>query len=160
MKLVEREVTMHRVGTGHKFTLEYTGVFASEDGTKIVARRAPDSEEVSFAVTTTRPNALNERMIERIAEEIARAIASNGVDHDIDLDRPLTELDLSVRTANCLRNSNICLVGQLVQMNEYDILRTKNFNRMSLKEIKEVLANMGLTLGMKLGWTPPGTPAT
>jgi DNA-directed RNA polymerase subunit alpha len=59
------------------------------------------------------------------------------------------ELELSVRSANCLQNANITLIGELVQKSEQDMLKTKNFGRKSLKEIKEILATMGLGLGMK-----------
>jgi len=67
--------------------------------------------------------------------------------------RSVEELELSVRSANCLQNANISLIGELVQRTEQDMLKTKNFGRKSLKEIKEILATMGLSLGMKLdGW--------
>jgi DNA-directed RNA polymerase subunit alpha len=64
--------------------------------------------------------------------------------------RSVDELELSVRSANCLQNANITLIGELVQKSEQDMLKTKNFGRKSLKEIKEILATMGLALGMKL----------
>jgi DNA-directed RNA polymerase subunit alpha len=64
--------------------------------------------------------------------------------------RSVDELELSVRSANCLQNANITLIGELVQRTEQDMLKTKNFGRKSLKEIKEILASMGLSLGMKL----------
>ena len=64
--------------------------------------------------------------------------------------RSVDELELSVRSANCLQNANITLIGELVQRTEQDMLKTKNFGRESLKEIKEILANMGLSLGMKI----------
>ena len=64
--------------------------------------------------------------------------------------RSVDELELSVRSANCLQNANIKLIGELVQRTEQDMLKTKNFGRKSLKEIKEILANMGLSLGMKI----------
>jgi DNA-directed RNA polymerase subunit alpha len=63
--------------------------------------------------------------------------------------RSVDELELSVRSANCLQNANITLIGELVQKTEQDMLKTKNFGRKSLKEIKELLATMGLGLGMK-----------
>lgn len=67
--------------------------------------------------------------------------------------RSVDELELSVRSANCLQNANISLIGELVQRTEQDMLKTKNFGRKSLKEIKEILGTMGLSLGMKLeGW--------
>jgi DNA-directed RNA polymerase subunit alpha len=64
--------------------------------------------------------------------------------------RSVDELELSVRSANCLQNANITLIGELVQRTEQDMLKTKNFGRKSLKEIKEILASMGLSLGMKI----------
>jgi len=64
--------------------------------------------------------------------------------------RSVEELELSVRSANCLKNANIRYIGELVQKTEAEMLKTKNFGRKSLNEIKEVLAEMGLTLGMKL----------
>lgn len=64
--------------------------------------------------------------------------------------RSVEELELSVRSANCLQNANITLIGELVQRSEQDMLKTKNFGRKSLKEIKEILQNMGLSLGMKI----------
>jgi DNA-directed RNA polymerase subunit alpha len=64
--------------------------------------------------------------------------------------RSVEELELSVRSANCLKNANIRYIGELVQRTEAEMLKTKNFGRKSLNEIKEVLTEMGLTLGMKL----------
>jgi len=64
--------------------------------------------------------------------------------------RPVSELELSVRATNCLRNANITLIGELVQRTEAEMLRTKNFGRKSLREIKDLLAKMGLTLGMRI----------
>ena len=68
--------------------------------------------------------------------------------------RSVDELELSVRSANCLQNANITLIGELVQKTEQDMLKTKNFGRKSLKEIKEILATMGLGLGMKFDSWP------
>ncbi|MGV3510806.1 MAG: DNA-directed RNA polymerase subunit alpha C-terminal domain-containing protein, partial [Novosphingobium sp.] len=65
------------------------------------------------------------------------------------------ELELSVRSANCLKNDNIIYIGDLVQKTEAEMLRTPNFGRKSLNEIKEVLSSMGLRLGMDIpGWPP------
>ena len=64
--------------------------------------------------------------------------------------RSVEELELSVRSANCLQNANIHLIGELVQRSEAEMLKTKNFGRKSLKEIKEILAEMGLSLGMRI----------
>ncbi len=77
------------------------------------------------------------------------------------LSRSVEELELSVRSANCLKNANIKYIGELVQRTEQEMLKTKNFGRKSLNEIKEVLASMGLALGMKLeGFKPPEEKST
>jgi DNA-directed RNA polymerase subunit alpha len=69
--------------------------------------------------------------------------------------RKVDELELSVRSANCLKNDNIVYIGDLVQKSEGEMLRTPNFGRKSLDEIKEVLAQMGLNLGMQIPNWPP-----
>jgi len=69
--------------------------------------------------------------------------------------KKVDELELSVRSANCLKNDNIVYIGDLIQKSEAEMLRTPNFGRKSLNEIKEVLATMGLHLGMEVtGWPP------
>ena len=69
--------------------------------------------------------------------------------------KKVDELELSVRSANCLKNDNIVYIGDLIQKSEAEMLRTPNFGRKSLNEIKEVLAQMGLHLGMEItGWPP------
>jgi DNA-directed RNA polymerase subunit alpha len=69
--------------------------------------------------------------------------------------KKVDELELSVRSANCLKNDNIVYIGDLIQKSEAEMLRTPNFGRKSLNEIKEVLASMGLHLGMDVpGWPP------
>ena len=63
---------------------------------------------------------------------------------------------MSVRSANCLKNADINYIGQLVQKTEAEMLKTKNFGRKSLNEIKQLLQEMELSLGMKIdGWEPP-----
>ncbi|HIC79441.1 MAG TPA: DNA-directed RNA polymerase subunit alpha, partial [Kiloniellaceae bacterium] len=69
--------------------------------------------------------------------------------------RKVEELELSVRSANCLKNDNIVYIGDLVQKTEGEMLRTPNFGRKSLNEIKEVLSSMGLHLGMEIPSWPP-----
>lgn len=69
--------------------------------------------------------------------------------------RSVDELELSVRSANCLKNANIHYIGELVQKTENEMLKTKNFGRKSLNEIKEILSEMGLSLGMKVENFPP-----
>src|SRR5579872_2958079 len=81
--------------------------------------------------------------------------AEETTEHSLDkmgeqLNRSVEELELSVRSYNCLKNANIQTIGELVQKTEAEMLRTKNFGRKSLNEIKEILANMGLSLGMRI----------
>jgi DNA-directed RNA polymerase subunit alpha len=71
--------------------------------------------------------------------------------------RPVDELELTVRSANCLKAENINYIGDLVQRTEVELLRTPNLGKKSLTEIKEVLEQHGLALGMRLdNWPPPG----
>jgi hypothetical protein len=69
--------------------------------------------------------------------------------------KKVDELELSVRSANCLQNANILYIGELVQKSESEMLKTKNFGRKSLNEIKEILAEMGLSFGMKVEFRMP-----
>ena len=78
------------------------------------------------------------------------------------LNRSVEELELSVRSYNCLKNANIQTIGELIQKSENEMLKTKNFGRKSLNEIKEILAQMGLSLGMRIddqGNAVPGADA-
>ena len=86
----------------------------------------------------------------RAAEEAASELPFNR-----NLLRKVDELELSVRSANCLKNDNIVYIGDLVQKTESEMLRTPNFGRKSLNEIKEVLTQMGLHLGMEIPSWPP-----
>lgn len=90
---------------------------------------------------------------EALEEESAAEAADTGIE-DV-LAQPIEHLDLSVRSMNCLKSDDIFRVGDLVQRTEQEMLRTPNFGRKSLTEIKEVLENMGLELGMKLDNWPP-----
>src|SRR5579872_124723 len=86
-------------------------------------------------------------------EEIEASAASEERKPEIrneNLNRSVEELELSVRSYNCLKNANIQTIGELVQKTEAEMLKTKNFGRKSLNEIKEILANMGLSLGMRI----------
>ena len=85
----------------------------------------------------------------------ARSEAAEHVDFNPLLLKKVDELELSVRSANCLKNDNIVYIGDLVQKTEAEMLRTPNFGRKSLNEIKEVLTTMGLHLGMDLPDWPP-----
>ena len=90
-----------------------------------------------------------EPVIEKVDEKDEEPVNEN-------LSRGVEDLELSVRSANCLRNANILYIGELVQKTEAEMLKTKNFGRKSLNEIKQLLAAMELTLGMKLdNWEPP-----
>jgi len=83
--------------------------------------------------------------------ESAEEVADRGIDKMSEqLNRSVEELELSVRSYNCLKNANIQTIGELVQKSEAEMLRTKNFGRKSLNEIKEILAGMGLALGMRM----------
>jgi DNA-directed RNA polymerase subunit alpha len=84
------------------------------------------------------------------AEEVQEAPQERilGV-HNENLDRSVEELELSVRSYNCLKNANITSIQELVQKSEQEMLKTKNFGRKSLNEIKEILSAMGLSLGMR-----------
>jgi len=88
---------------------------------------------------------------EKEEEEIETQVTpSERQDFNENLFRSVDELELSVRSANCLKNADIKYIGELVQKTEQEILTTKNFGRKSLNEIKEILACMGLRLGLKL----------
>ena len=83
--------------------------------------------------------------------EASEDISEHGMDKISEiLNRSVEELELSVRSYNCLKNANIQTIGELVQKTEAEMLRTKNFGRKSLNEIKEILSNMGLSLGMRV----------
>ncbi len=89
------------------------------------------------------PEELVEAPLEALQDDQAREVNKN-------LFRSVNELELSVRAANCLKNANIKTIADLVQKTEVEMLKTKNFGKKSLNEIKEILAEMGLGLGMKL----------
>ena len=92
-------------------------------------------------------------------EEPVADVPTEEPTYNENLYRLVDELELSVRSANCLQNANIKFIGDLVQRTEAEMLKTKNFGRKSLKEIKEILAEMGLSLGMKLdSWDPEKRP--
>lgn len=87
-----------------------------------------------------------------VASETPKASSVDPV-----LERPVDDLELTVRSANCLKAENIYYIGDLIQRTETELLKTPNLGRKSLNEIKEVLASRGLTLGMRLdGWPPEG----
>ena len=86
----------------------------------------------------------------------AEAEQAHGVVSNENLDKSVEELELSVRSYNCLKNANIRTIRELVQKTEAEMLKTKNFGRKSLNEIKEILQTMGLSLGMRVDQPSPG----
>ncbi len=92
---------------------------------------------------------------EEEVEPVEEEEVSQDEDVNENLFRPVSDLELSVRSANCLQNAKINLIGELVQKTDAEMLKTKNFGRKSLNEIKAILADMGLSLGMKLDFFPP-----
>jgi DNA-directed RNA polymerase subunit alpha len=90
--------------------------------------------------------------LEDVAEAapVAAAEPSHAAVSNENLAKSVEELELSVRSYNCLKNANIRTIRELVQKTEAEMLKTKNFGRKSLNEIKEILQTMGLSLGMRL----------
>lgn len=89
--------------------------------------------------------------LEEFAEQSAELVPEQPqAELNENLDKSVEELELSVRSYNCLKNANIQTIRELVQKTEAEMLKTKNFGRKSLNEIKEILTNMGLSLGMRL----------
>ena len=91
------------------------------------------------------------------AEEAEEAAAKHEPEIDPILTRPVDDLELTVRSANCLKAESIYYIGDLIQRTEVELLKTPNLGKKSLTEIKDVLASRGLSLGMRLeNWPPPG----
>jgi DNA-directed RNA polymerase subunit alpha len=122
-------------------TVETNGAVTPEDSVAYAARILQD--QLSVFVNFEEPSK------EKTAE-IPPELAFNPA-----LLKKVDELELSVRSANCLKNDNIVYIGDLIQKTEAEMLRTPNFGRKSLNEIKEVLAQMGLHLGMDVPNWPP-----
>ena len=136
-----------------KLTLnvETDGSVAPEDAVGYAARILQDQLQlfINFEEPAARPAAPVAVSGGVVAEE------PTDVSMNRNLLKKVDELELSVRSANCLKNDNIIYIGDLVQKSEPEMLRTPNFGRKSLNEIKEVLASMGLRLGMDIpGWPP------
>ena len=101
--------------------------------------------------------------IEEDDEESEAAVELSEAERELwwdKLGKSVDEMELSVRSYNCLKNANIRTIGELVQKTEAEMLKTKNFGRKSLNEIKEILSGMGLSLGMKLDNYPPAPELT
>lgn len=92
----------------------------------------------------------DEEEMTRVESGVSKPQVTQGSSSNSALLKPVSELELSVRSANCLQNANIKYIYELVSKTEGEMLRTKNFGRKSLNEIKEILTNMGLGLGMKV----------
>jgi DNA-directed RNA polymerase subunit alpha len=122
-------------------TVETNGAVTPEDSVALAARILQD--QLQLFINFEEPQAA-------VAEERGAELPFNK-----NLLRKVDELELSVRSANCLKNDNIVYIGDLVQKTEQEMLRTPNFGRKSLNEIKEVLAQMGLHLGMEIPNWPP-----
>jgi DNA-directed RNA polymerase subunit alpha len=142
IKKVNYTVTNARVGqiTDYdKLTIEVNtdGSVKPEDAIAYAAKILKEQLQIFINFDETSEPA------EREATEEGRKINEN-------LYRSVEELELSVRSANCLKNADINLIGELVQKSEAEMLKTQNFGRKSLNEIKDILAEMGLTLGMTL----------
>ncbi len=121
--------------------IDTNGAVTPEDAVALAARILQD--QLQLFINFEEPRAASE-------EERPSELPFNK-----NLLRKVDELELSVRSANCLKNDNIVYIGDLVQKTEADMLRTPNFGRKSLNEIKEVLAQMGLHLGMEIANWPP-----
>ncbi|NKB49545.1 MAG: DNA-directed RNA polymerase subunit alpha [Alphaproteobacteria bacterium] len=122
--------------------IETNGAVSAEDTIALGARILQD--QLQLFVNFEEPQAVQQ--VEVVQEDL---------EFNRNLLRKVDELELSVRSANCLKNDNIIYIGDLVQKTEAEMLRTPNFGRKSLNEIKEVLAQMGLHLGMEITSWPP-----
>ena len=122
--------------------IETNGVITAEEAIRQSARILVDQLSVFAALEGT----------ETTSEALTQVPAVDPI-----LLRPVDDLELTVRSANCLKAENITYIGDLIQRSENELLKTPNLGRKSLNEIKEVLASRGLTLGMRLdNWPPAG----
>ena len=129
-------------------TIETDGSISGEDAVAYAARILQD--QLSVFVNFEEPQREPRPGAPGVADEQIAELAFNPA-----LLKKVDELELSVRSANCLKNDNIVYIGDLIQKTEAEMLRTPNFGRKSLNEIKEVLASMGLHLGMEVPAWPP-----
>ena len=122
--------------------VETNGAVTPEDAVALAARILQD--QLNVFVNFEEPR-----------KEQAVSVSTPELPFNPALLKKVDELELSVRSANCLKNDNVVYIGDLIQKSEAEMLRTPNFGRKSLNEIKEVLAQMGLHLGMEIpGWPP------
>jgi DNA-directed RNA polymerase subunit alpha len=122
-------------------SIETNGSITGEDAVAFAARILQD--QLGLFVNFDEPQK------EQVSEQVTELAFNPSLLKKVD------ELELSVRSANCLKNDNIVYIGDLIQKSEAEMLRTPNFGRKSLNEIKEVLAAMGLHLGMEVAEWPP-----
>ena len=146
VRRVSYKIENTRVGQQTDFdklsmTVETNGAVKPEDAVALAARILQD--QLRLFVNFEEPQ---QALTERVEDELP---------FNKNLLRKVDELELSVRSANCLKNDNIIYIGDLVQKTEAEMLRTPNFGRKSLNEIKEVLSQMGLHLGMEIDNWPP-----
>ncbi len=145
VKQVSYKVENSRVGQVTDYdklflTIETNGTITPEMSVALAARILQDQLQTFISFEEVKEN-------EEAEEEILK--------FDRNLLRKVDELELSVRSQNCLKNDNIVYIGDLVRKTESEMLKTPNFGRKSLNEIKEVLASMGLRFGMEVdGWPP------
>ena len=148
VKRVSFKVENSRIGQDTEFDklildIETNGVVTPDEAAALAARILQDQLKpfINFEEPTE--------------EERKQLQSSNEPQFNKNLLKKVDELELSVRSANCLKNDNIFYIGDLVQKTEGEMLRTPNFGRKSLDEIKEVLVSMNLSMGMDLpGWPP------
>ena len=122
-------------------TVETDGSVRAEDAVALAARILQD--QLAVFINFEEP------------KKASGSLEVDGLEFNPLLLKKVDELELSVRSANCLKNDNIVYIGDLIQKTEAEMLRTPNFGRKSLNEIKEVLASMGLHLGMEVPNWPP-----
>ncbi|MCK4911219.1 MAG: DNA-directed RNA polymerase subunit alpha [Thermodesulfovibrionales bacterium] len=141
------------------FTVEKARVGRSTDYDRLVLEVWTDGSVTPKAAISYAASIMNEHLdffvFEREAEEAVAVDQVDAVSEDVlamnpNLLKSVDELELSVRAHNCLKNAEIKSIADLVQRTEYDMLRTKNFGRKSLNEIKEILGTMGLNFGMRI----------
>jgi DNA-directed RNA polymerase subunit alpha len=147
VKKVNYFVEQARVGQAtdyEKLTLEAwtNGAVSPRDAVGLAAKLMKDHLQIFINVEEDEEDETESAVVEVSDEEKGALYEKLG--------KSVDEMELSVRSYNCLKNANIRTIGELVQKTESEMLKTKNFGRKSLNEIKEILATMGLSLGMRL----------
>ncbi|MEO5810313.1 MAG: DNA-directed RNA polymerase subunit alpha [Sphingomicrobium sp.] len=136
-------------------TVETDGTISPEDALGYSAKILQDQLQLFVHFDDSQVRSAPSAMVGGMAAGGAAEATADTNQLNRYLLKKVDELELSVRSANCLKNDNIIYIGDLVQKTEAEMLRTPNFGRKSLNEIKEVLASMGLRLGMDIpGWPP------